>query len=99
MNLADAVENVHRVDGANLLGTIVINEIPFHVLFIAVHDVDGEQVAVDDPHDYFHDLAEFNDEAVATVKAPGGGSAGGWGLGLSGSAQHEYAVVIFPYAR
>lgn len=70
---------------ATLIGDVEVFGREMHVYFIRVADRGGVQEAVNDPHGRFRDLAEFNDEAVETVRIPG--HPGDW------------AAVVFPMAR
>lgn len=77
------IDNLRLVEGRVYKGTVSLWGVPFHVFFVEVEDRDGEQVAVDDPHDRLADFAHVEPNRVMTVTPPG----------LTG----DYVAILSPY--
>lgn len=58
-------------DEAVLHGSIFLDSHNYRVVLIEVHDIDGEQRAVKDPNDWYHDVGEMMHGQFQTIKVDG----------------------------
>lgn len=82
-----AFEGVYQdpTEPGYLNGACQIAGADFHAKFIRVHDVDGVQEAVNDPHGFFEDVWKLNCDALQTVNVPG--------------FDGDWVLVIYPFAK
>ena len=87
-HITAAIDGIRRLDGeANLLGHTYILGVLHHVWLVAVVEVDGQQLPVDDPHHRFDDFHYLSGDGgpFETIEVPG----------FPGS----YALVVAPAVR
>lgn len=75
------IEGLEKEDGV-VQGRIYVDGQHYHLVAVAVHEIDGLQTPVDDPNEWYHSIGNLNDSAMTTIKIPG--------------FEGNYVIAIYP---
>ena len=84
--LTAAIRNIRKLDNEETLaGIITLLGVDHHIEFVRVHEEDGLQEPVNDPHHRFGDMQNAYNGYYHAVRVP--------------RFDGEYVVSVLPYAR